>query len=113
MQIMQKQENLRELKEQIIVRLLWHIEEWTRMTFNGMNQRWGEEVYWEMKYNQLRRLLPNLASHQVLLKRIRDDDPSLQVNNQTRDGLSSGGKICSTNDEILDVENNDDHKHKF
>ncbi|KAG0863856.1 hypothetical protein G6F15_013194 [Rhizopus arrhizus] len=113
MQIMQEQENLRELKEQVIVRLLWHIEEWTRMTFSGINQRWGEEIYWETKYNQLRRLLPNLANHRVLVKRIRDEDPLLQVNSQTRDGLSSGGRICSTNDEILDQENNADHKNNF
>ena len=113
MQIMQEQENLRELKEQVIVRLLWHIEEWTRMTFSGINQRWGEEIYWETKYNQLRRLLPNLANHRVLVKRIRDEDSLLQVNSQTRDGLSSGGRICSTNDEILDQENNADHKNNF
>ncbi|KAG1373332.1 hypothetical protein G6F61_010273 [Rhizopus arrhizus] len=96
----QEQEKARDLKEQVTLRFLEHVNEWSRLSFGGISQGlYAKETYWAVKYTQLKNLLPNLANYRTLMRKIRDNDIWLQE--QTKDGPSFGWGICNTNNDLV------------
>ncbi|KAG1533879.1 hypothetical protein G6F49_013460 [Rhizopus delemar] len=96
----QEQEKAKDLKEQVTLRFLEHVDEWSRLSFGGISQGlYVKDTYWAVKYTQLKNLIPDLVNYRTLIRKIRDSDIWLQE--QTKDGPSFGGGICCTNENLV------------